>query len=600
MNRLFKIFVALIFISATFLVKADLKIAILTDLHVSPGNLNETQLKNAVNEINGADYNIVIVSGDITNTGSNAELQNVKNILDEIKKPTYCIPGNHENNWSQSAGATYKKLWGDDRFVANIGDDIMIIGMNCGPFMKMGNGHMKREDLIWLDNTLKESKAKQIISVNHYPLNSDLDVSEEYIEILHKYPVIAHLCGHYHVFKYYKAGEIDCLINRALDMKNNDYGYTLIDVTRDSIIQYNKQLDKAPELKNKFAINANHNPYQINDNAVLNHPHIEKVFADNASVFTQIGVDKDNLYFGNSLGILKCIDKKSKELKWEYLTSVSLYSKPLITDKYVVMPSADCRLLWINKKDGKVLQTNEAEGPYVADGVVSGKYIYLGGYNTFTKWDIINKLPVWTINTANYCQAAPFVTDKDVTFGAWDTKLRNVDINSGEILWDWNEKNKSTFFSPGNVVPVTTKDRVFTVAPDRYMTSFDRKTGDIIWRNNSHKFRESMGHSADFKTIYAKTMDGEIVAVDANANEYNELWCVDTGIGYEHAPCTVIEHNGIVYAGSIKGEIAAIDKKKQKLMWVDKIGNSEVNGWTIDDKGDIYISLIEGTIWKIK
>ena len=52
------------------------RIAIVSDTHVSPGNTNDKQLRIAVDEINNGDASLVIVSGDITNEGSDEELRN--------------------------------------------------------------------------------------------------------------------------------------------------------------------------------------------------------------------------------------------------------------------------------------------------------------------------------------------------------------------------------------------------------------------------------------------------------------------------------------------------------------------------------------------
>ena len=80
---------------------------------------------------------MVIVDGDLTNEGSDEQLKNVKNILDGIRHPLVVLPGNHENNWSQSATKTFVDLWGNDRFVATV-DSLVLIGINCGPYMKNG------------------------------------------------------------------------------------------------------------------------------------------------------------------------------------------------------------------------------------------------------------------------------------------------------------------------------------------------------------------------------------------------------------------------------------------------------------------------------
>ena len=76
------------------------KFAILSDIHVTPGNANEAQLRKAVAEINASDADACIMTGDLTNEGSDEQLLNVKAIFDKVTKPFYIIPGNHESTWS--------------------------------------------------------------------------------------------------------------------------------------------------------------------------------------------------------------------------------------------------------------------------------------------------------------------------------------------------------------------------------------------------------------------------------------------------------------------------------------------------------------------
>jgi outer membrane protein assembly factor BamB len=192
------------------------------------------------------------------------------------------------------------------------------------------------------------------------------------------------------------------------------------------------------------------------------------------------------------------------------------------------------------------------------------------------------------------------VVGNDLMFGAWDTYLYCLDTKTGQLKWKWNNGKKNNQLGPGNVVPVVAKDKVIVVAPDRYMTAIDRKTGETIWRNKDHKYRESLGVSNDGKCAYAKTMDGELVAVSTEGNEFNELWLVDMGLGYEHAPCIVAESKGVVYAGSRRGIVTAVNPKTKAVIWSLPLGVSEINGIDVDQKtGDVYVSLIEGTIWKI-
>ena len=588
------------------------KLAILSDVHVTPGNANEGKLREAVAEINATDVDAVILSGDLSNEGSDEQLRNIKAILDGITRPFYIIPGNHENNWSQSACKTFNDLWGSDRFVFTV-DNLVVVGMNCGPFMKMGDGHIKQEDLLWLDSTLNvmAKPGMSVLSINHYPILADLDNYRAYVDILKKYPVITHQCGHYHHWRLYETDGINGVMVRALDMGGGDYGYTLmnIDLDRQWIYIYNKVIGKGPEQMYAYRINLDYDIPQLSENKFL--PEFEyqqrlkfkvkNVVADNASIFTRVGVDSKNLYFGNSLGYCKAVDKQTGALRWQYKTDAMLFSRPAVCDKYIVLPASDKRLVWLDKKSGKTKWQYEAAGPYVADGVVKDGILYQGGFKTFQAWDVKRHRLLWQYNDINnYCQAAPVVNGNDVIFGAWDTYLRSLDRRTGALHWQWNNGKEVNLYSPGNVVPVVTPERVVIVAPDRVTTAVDRKSGKEIWREkNENKVRESLGHSADGKVAYAKTMDGELVAM-STGDKYELLWKVDLGFGYEHAPCIVLEHDGFIYCGSRRGMLAVVDATTHQLVFTSQLGSSEFNGFEVDENGDIYCSLIEGTIFRIE
>lgn len=596
---LFSLLLAAMAISAS----AQTRIALLTDLHVSPGNRNSQKLKEVVAEINADPTQIVIVSGDLTNEGSDEELKCVKGILDGLKKPQFVVPGNHEDQWSQSACKRFVDMWGSDRFVTEL-DGMVIVGINCGPYMKAADGHIKQEDLTWLDETLSKHKDKRVISVNHYPITyEDLDNYDQYINLLSKYRVAVHLCGHHHIFKYYRGGEIDALMNRALDMKGGDYGYTIIEIDGNKLRQYNKQLGAEPKLMNELTINdAPKKPIkreieQFEQPEIAN---VELIHTDEASIFTRLGVDAQYIYFGNSSGVVKALDKATGQIVWKFQTENSLFSRPAVTKKALIVPTADERLLWIDKRTGRLRKERKAKGPYAADGVVMDGVLYQGGYKCFEAWKVNSAKLLWrNEQMTNYCQAAPAVTRSDVTFGAWDTNLYNLDIKSGKTLWSWNNGHSSHLYSPGNCVPQVVGNRVFIVAPDRAMTAIDRTTGKQIWRVKDYRVRESLGVSADRTKVYARTMDGELIAVNTQVDKYEPLWYVDLGFGYEFSSCAIVESKGIVYAASRTGIVAAVNAETGELLWRYKCGVSALNGMEVDENGDVYISLIEGKIWRI-
>ena len=584
--------------------------SLLADIHVTPGNENEAELKKVVEEINANDSKFVVLAGDLSNEGSDEQLQNIKSIFDNLKKPIYIVPGNHENNWSQSATKTFTDIWGDDRFVFE-SDSIIYIGINCGPYMKMGDGHIKQEDLIWLKKELSNrvKPGKKVISINHYPINSDLDNWQDYIAILQSFPTVAHLCGHYHTFRHYKGGDIDGFMCRALDMtkKGFAYGYTNVEVKSDSLFIYNKDLGKEQTLQFAIKMNDKHPEFEyakVKESVMPKGYSIKRLYQDDASIFTRLAFDKDKIYFGNSLGEVKALNKADGKIFWSFTTNASLFSRPAVAGNYLIVPASDKRIIWCDKQTGRIIRENESAGPYVADGIIENGNLYQGGYKKFECWNTTTGNIKWSINDLNnYCQAAPTIDGNDIFFGAWDTYLRCVDKKTGKLKWKWNNGKSANMLGPGNCVPVVAGNRVFVVAPDRYMTALDKKTGEVIWRTNfdgKYKVRESLGISQDKKYVLAKTMDGELIAVRTDCTTPEPAFVVDAGFGYEHTPCIVAESKGIAYLGSKTGVLAAIDIKNKSLLWTYKLGSSAMNGFEIAKDGTIYTSLIDGSIWEIK
>lgn len=587
------------------------RFAVFSDIHVTPGNANDKALREAVAEVNRGEYDAVIVNGDLTNEGSDEQIANVNNILRGVRFPLYVLPGNHENNWSQSATKTFIDTFGGDRFVFEI-DSLVVVGINCGPFMKMGDGHIKQEDLHWLRHTLNErvTPGKRVLSLNHYPLQEDLDNYQDYLAILADYPVIGHINGHYHRWRRYDAGDIECAMIRALDMGNGDYGYSIVEVSPEWTYIYNKTVGRKPESRYAFANRTRHQPLKLNsgDTAVTapRGYRVHRVWADSASVFTRLGFDKDNVYFANSLGQVKAVEKNNGSLRWS--TNVpdgaSVFSRPVsLGNNRLAVPYAS-GIAIVDVRNGKIIKDFKSkEGPYVADGTLTpdGKGYIQGGYKRIERRNPSNGKLVWEYDSLfNYAQAAPAIDGDDLVFGAWDTNLRCLSLKDGRLKWVWNNGKTANMLGPGNVVPVLTDDKVIIVAPDRYMTALDRRTGRQLWRDNSHRYREALGHSADKTRAYAKTMDGELVAVDATSPDFRELWTVDMGLGYEHAPCIVAEQDGVVYAGSRRGIVTAVDPRTQKVLWNLPLGKSEINGIDIDpETGDVFVSLIEGTVYRI-
>src|SRR5687768_3010645 len=101
--------------------QSELKFVHLSDTHIGSSTGAE-DLRRTVKDINeNPAIQFVVISGDITEFGSDDEIKLAKQILDSLNKPWHIIPGNHDSNWSESGSNTFKKIFGNETFAFKAG-----------------------------------------------------------------------------------------------------------------------------------------------------------------------------------------------------------------------------------------------------------------------------------------------------------------------------------------------------------------------------------------------------------------------------------------------------------------------------------------------
>jgi outer membrane protein assembly factor BamB len=216
---------------------------------------------------------------------------------------------------------------------------------------------------------------------------------------------------------------------------------------------------------------------------------------------------------------------------------------------------------------------------------------------------VTNGKLAWDFNgIKNFVVTRPLVKDRTVFFGSWGNEFYAIDIQNGTLKWKWTNGQTNRMFSPAQVWPVASHGRIYLASPDRYMTVLDEKTGNVVWRYNDpeNRVRESIGISEDGNTVYAKTMDGKILAIDATVSERKVKW-ISSGedMGYELAPTAIPEKNGIVYAPTDKGLIYAYRATDGRFLWKYRIFSALINMILPTDHNEIYVSAMDGKLVKL-
>lgn len=587
---------------------AELNFAFLTDVHVTPGGESDSLLRVAVAEIDGSAVDFVLITGDLCNMGSDAELRRVHDILRRLRKPWFVVPGNHETTWSESACTTFGRLFGNDGRLAFRAGGYLFVGFTAGPYMKMADGSVRREDLQWVEEQIRAAHpGERIAAFCHYPLTGDVTNRSEVTQLLRRYDVRFDLCGHYHTLRLCDFDSIPGLMGRALVQRSKQHGrsagYNLVRVWGDSVAVSEKLLGEAP--RRAFAVR------QGNSAALAALPcdpqpaplSYERTGAalvvdDDASIYTGVAVAGDTIFYGTSLGVLKAYDVKHRREVWRRQFGNAVYSTPLAARGVVVAGDAAGAVWGLDAATGRRLWRIAAKTPVIGDGTIAGRWLYMGlGSGSMAKIDLSTGRVAWEFRFGDgQPQGRPAVADGRVVFGAWDTNLYCLDEATGEKLWSWNNGHAQRLYSPGHIVPRIVDGRVFIVAPDRCMTALDLSTGREIWRVKQRKVRETTGVSADGTKVYAKTMDGELLAVETAPDRYVEAWVADAGWGYDHNPCPVEERAGVAYMANRTGCVASV-RADGELLWAEKFASSAANDFFTDDRNRLWVTFIEGKIF---
>lgn len=585
------------------------RFAFISDTHIgSPDGLSEADLRRTVADINQMkNIAFVVITGDITELGTDRQIQLAKQILDSLAIRYYIIPGNHDTGWSESGGLSFTKIFGNDKFLFEY-NGIYLIGCASGPYVRMSDGHVPRDAMNWMKQKFKKiGQSNPIIFLNHYPLDNGLDNWYEVIDLLKTKNTILALCGHGHRNRTVQAEGIPSVMGRSnLRAKEKEGGYNLVDVRMDSILfTERKSLTKTEkqwtgvkierhqyDLVKKFS----RPDFSINQKYSTVRP--VWTYSSPANVISTPAVVNNQLVvFGNQNGLIEALDLKDGKRKWSFQTNGPIFSSPGVSNGKIVLGSADGFIYCLTSK-GTLLWKFKTGASVLGSPLIAGNMVYIGGSDhRFNALNLQTGKPAWSFTgLEGPVVSKPVISGDKILFGAWDKNLYALNKTNGKLLWKWSNGSPIINYSPAACIPVVKDNAVYIVAPDRYLSAIDINTGKTLWRTNEATVRESIGISNDGKLVYGKTMQDTVVAFYTNKDKPQPAWKMDVGYGYEHSPSMLIEKERKVFFGTRNGVVYAIDPAVQKIIWAYKIDNSMVNTVDVLNGKQVIASTMDGKI----
>lgn len=610
------LFLCLFFAWSTGIAQQPFRFAQVTDTHVGSSTGAE-DLRRTVRDLNNQkDIDFVLLSGDVTEFGSDEELQLAKQILDSLRLPLYVIPGNHDSNWSESGANSFRKVFGGETFFFRH-KGYMFMGTASGPNMRMGPGQVPRENLVWMDSVFAANPddSTPLIYINHYPQDSSLNNWYEAIDRVKQRNVQLMLCGHGHINKLYDWEGIPGVMGRSnLRAKDSIGGYNIISIAnRKAVYQVRQpafktenpwlQVDLRDHRIGQRDVKYRRPDYSVNEKYKAQVSELWR-FEDEADLGAGFAEYKQLLITGNTAGYVFALDNKSGKKIWAYRTGGKIYGTPAVWKKMVVVGSSDGNIYGLDAGNGKEKWRVRAAKAVLGSPVVNHGVAFIGSSDgVFRAIDVVSGKIRWTFNeVAGYVSAKPTLYNGLVIFGSWGNGFYALNQQTGKLVWSWSNGQSNRMLSAAACYPVVQHGRLYLVAPDRYMTCLNAKTGAVIWRNKIDKVRvrESMGISKDGQYVYVKTMDGNLLGISTAADEMHIGWRSTLQLPYELNPTAIETIGSQVLVPSHSGLLSGVDGVSGQVLWQYKLSNAMINPILISKRGHVIVSSMDGNIVKLK
>jgi hypothetical protein len=589
--------------------------ALVTDTHIGGTGADEDLIR-TVDDINSIDsLAFVVVSGDVTEFGSDDELRRAKAILDGLEKPWYIIPGNHDTKWSESGANSFRVIFGAEAFAFRHGD-WLFLGTNSGPNMRMGPGQIPRENIVWLDSVLSvpANRELKVVSVNHYPLDEGLNNWYELTERLKRLDTRLALCGHGHTNRVMNFEGIPALMCRSNLRGDQEHGgYNILTVVGDTLLMASVRLPAAVTMPAWATVMLESHDFSADTTAwprpdySMNSRYSSVREAWRVQEMADIGagttVAGRLALITNTSGEIKALSLRSGRARWSFQAGAKIYSTPATDGKRVIAVSADGIVRALGQKNGKLLWSFDAKQPVVASPLISGGRVFIAGSSgRCHALDISDGSLLWSNGEIEgFVETTPLIYKGLIIFGTWDNRLYALNSETGVTRWIWSNGYSNRMLSPAACMPVATGNRVFIVAPDRKMACLDAITGRLIWHSDlgGVSVRESMGITSDSTMVLAKTMNGIVIGVSTTADVPEISWKTGFNIGYDIAPGVITERDDIIFIPSDKGVIHAALRTDGSLLWSHRISSCLINNIVPLKSGGILCNSMDGVVVRI-
>ena len=254
------------------------------------------------------------------------------------------------------------------------------------------------------------------------------------------------------------------------------------------------------------------------------------------------------------------------DLVWEKRFSGEIIDEDSYLNLYkfseeMYIPTSDRKVHIVSLENGELRKSIDTKLDIFSSIIVDSKLFYFGSKQDTINaikhedgsllWQRLMSSEIMSISKSNGSDQVLYVRTND-------SKLYAIDVNTGKFLWI-NSNLPPTLSIRGSSAALLEGDQVFVGFEDGKIVSFNSENGDIIWQSQ-------------LPATNAETIIDRLNDIDGS----------------------MIIDNGILFAISYQGSIAALDSFSGQVMWSREA--SSLYGLAENDDNIFYIN-DDGVLW---
>ena len=367
-----------------------LRFAYITDTHYGHSVATNADMVRVVEDINSQDsLEFVLMGGDLTHHGKDAEIVKAKEILDKLRIPYWLVSGNHDTKWSESGCNTFLRSFGYEQFEFEAGG-YRFLGCSTGPEMRMSAQMVPRNSMNWLKSL---TPGNPVIFLDHYPLDENLsnwfEVRKELLRLDCRFSLTGHLHGN--AIRNYN-GLPGIIGSSTLRGSAKAPKYNII-VIKDGILTVSQRRlpeDSAPVTDSpwyetqlvpvvdtvQYDVDGLPRDYPFmtfQDNK--KYPQVNVCWAkiEDANIGSSFAPGGNSAWYATSSGKVVAINLINGEEIWHRQLPGKVFSTPAVEKDYLVIGCTDGAVYALSATTGEQLWMAQAGGPVVTSPTICKK-----------------------------------------------------------------------------------------------------------------------------------------------------------------------------------------------------------------------------------